>query len=244
MVEAARDPRVLPHLDMAALDRAPLAQGPRHDRDGGRVIVLVVDLADHRLDQVFHRDQAVGAAELVDDQGHVDTAGAHAEQEVGGLHRSGHVQRVTAQLVQHQIARRRPFGLVGEQAEDVLDVDDADGIVEGLAIDRHPRVLGLGELRHHHFEWGRELDRDDVGARGHDVGDPQGLEGLGLVDDVDGAGRGWGFGRPRGLAAGQLPAHTPKKRPHAPASASRTGGLLTRLVAGHGPCQRPSSSPA
>jgi putative ATPase len=34
LVEAARDPRVLPHLDMAALDRAPLAQGPRHDRDG------------------------------------------------------------------------------------------------------------------------------------------------------------------------------------------------------------------
>ena len=34
LAEAARDPRVVPHLDLAALERAPLAQGPRHDRDG------------------------------------------------------------------------------------------------------------------------------------------------------------------------------------------------------------------
>ncbi len=34
LAEAARDPRILPHLDLPALDKAPLAQGPRHDRDG------------------------------------------------------------------------------------------------------------------------------------------------------------------------------------------------------------------
>ncbi len=48
-------------------------------------------------------------------------------------------------------------------------------------------MLGLGELADHFLERAGELQRHDVGARGHHVGDPQGLEGFRLIDDVDGA---------------------------------------------------------
>jgi hypothetical protein len=111
-----------------------------------------------------------------------------------------------------------------QQLEHVLDVDHADRVVEGLAIDRHPRMLGLDELGDQGLERGGDLDGDDVGPRRHHVGDPQGLEGLGLVDDVDGA-AGAVRGRKARPATSRFACASCEGRPERPGSVSWTGGL-------------------
>ena len=66
------------------------------------------------------------------------------------------------------VPRRRPCAL-DDVADEVLDVDEADRVVEGLAIDRHARMAGLLEAREELAERDVDLDRLDVGARHHDV---------------------------------------------------------------------------
>ena len=51
----------------------------------------------------------------------------------------------------------------GEAGQDVLDVDDADHVVEGFAIDRKPAVPLLGDA-------GDQVAGVDVDVEGHDVG--------------------------------------------------------------------------
>ena len=48
-------------------------------------------------------------------------------------------------------------------------MDHAARIVERLAVDREPRMLGLAEHSHQLGDGHRFLDGDDVGARDHDV---------------------------------------------------------------------------
>ena len=56
------------------------------------VVMLVLDIADHHLDDVFQRDQPVGAAIFVDDQRHLRARRLHARHQVGGQHRGRHEQ--------------------------------------------------------------------------------------------------------------------------------------------------------
>ena len=49
--------------------------------------MLVLDVADDLLDHVLDRDQALGAAELVDDDGEVDALGAHPGEQLDHAHR-------------------------------------------------------------------------------------------------------------------------------------------------------------
>lgn len=50
-------------------------------------------------------------------------------------------------------------------------MDDADGIVERLVVDHEARMAGALETVHQLAERDVALDRDDVGAMHHDVGD-------------------------------------------------------------------------
>ena len=58
---------------------------------------------------------------------------------------------------------------VGDPRHQVADMDHAARIVERLAIDREPRMLGLAEHAHQLGDGHRVLHGDDVGARHHDV---------------------------------------------------------------------------
>ena len=62
----------------------------------------------------------------------------------------------------------------------------ADRIIEIIAIDRHARMARLDEGRQNLFKGRGNIDGNNVGARGHDVIDAQGLKGLGLIDNIDG----------------------------------------------------------
>jgi len=160
--------------------------GTGHHLGAGGFVVFIVDLADHRLDQVLQRHQSVGAAEFIDHQGHVNPAGLHLDHQVVSPHRAGHIEYLTAQPAQHRLVHGRAARLVGQHLEHILDVDLAHRIVERVAIDRHPGMLGLDETGQDVAERAADLHSHDVGPRRHHVLHLEGLEGFCLIDKVDG----------------------------------------------------------
>ena len=146
----------------ASAIRVPSA---RSIRCGGLgVVVLVLDLADDLLDHVFDRHQPVDAAELVDHHRDMGARLAHLHQEIEDRQRRRHEQ--------HLAQQRRELGLapLGDRGQHVLDVDEADHVVERFAIDRHARVALLDHAAHHIGERRLDVERHDVDARHHDVG--------------------------------------------------------------------------
>ncbi len=128
-------------------------------------VVLVLDLADDLLDHVLDGDQALGPAELVDDDGEVDALRPHPREQVDHAHRFRDEQGLA-----HQ--RRRSSGrALGSTlaTEDVLDVNHADDLVEAFAIDGQAAVPGVGEGADQLVEADRRRHRDDVAAGDADV---------------------------------------------------------------------------
>ena len=125
------------------------------------------------------------------------------------------------------LARGAHFRARRHERHQVADVDHADGIVEHLVVDHQPRMAGAGEHLHELAERDLLLDRDDVGARHHDVHDPP----LAQAEDVlqhDAF-----FRRETGLARARLedirevgpdraglPSEEHPQRPHQPAFAA------------------------
>ena len=148
------------------------------------IVVLVLDVADDGLDQILQGRQTVGAAVFVDHQGHLDARRLHLRHQVGGRHRrryeqhrpnDPHVAQGRAEIDLTQV-QRRAFGLeragaLGDVGHDVLDVDHADGVVEGLAVDRHARMAGLAKQLQQFRQRHAFVDGIDIGARDHDVVD-------------------------------------------------------------------------
>ena len=118
--------------------------------------MLVIDLADHGLHQVLEGDEPIRAAELVDHQGHVCPGGLHPQQKVCSPHGRRHIEGFA--LEAHEAGVRGPAppglgpGACGHLLEDILDVDDAQRVVEGLPVDRHAGVLGVQEAGDHLVE--------------------------------------------------------------------------------------------
>ena len=56
-------------------------------------------------------------------------------------------------------------------------MNDAFGIVEGFVVDHQARMRGAFEQAHQFAERNVALDRDDVGAMDHDVGDAAFMQG-------------------------------------------------------------------
>src|SRR6478735_4501265 len=128
-------------------------------------VVLVRDLADDLLEDVLDRHQAGGAAVLVDDDGDVLSHRLHLrEQRVDGLG-VGHEVRRAHHLV--DALRELHVGCLEVAAHDVLEVGDADDVVEVLADDRHPGEAAAQEERERLAQVLVTLDVDDVGARHH-----------------------------------------------------------------------------
>ena len=103
-------------------------------------VVLVFDLADDLLDEVFDRREADRRAVLVDDDRHVLVAGLHAAQQLRRARRFRHEHRVA----QHECWIDVSASLLGfllRDAHRVLDVEDADDLVEALVVDRVAREL-------------------------------------------------------------------------------------------------------
>ncbi len=156
------------------------------------VVVLVFDVADDLLDEIFDRHDAVRAAVLIDDERHVNARRLHADQQVDGGHRGRHVKNLAAdfhrrnrpaeiEVLKIEALRGRRLGcavgirdpqrLAGcfrhQPAEQVLDVDHAARIVERFPEERYARyacfVECLQQLRNRLVF----IERNNVGARYH-----------------------------------------------------------------------------
>ena len=80
------------------------------------------------------------------------TLALHAQQQISGPHGSWNIKGVAAEFLQNLIVWRWLLGLAlvwrGHQLENVLDVDDADRIIQRVAEDRHTRMFGFDKTRH------------------------------------------------------------------------------------------------
>ena len=140
------------------------------------LVMLVLDLADDLLDDVFDRQQAFGAAEFVDNDGEVDALSPHSGEQIEHTHRFRNVKRRPDQIPNFL---RRVGGRLLDH-ENVLDVNHADDGVEAVFVDRKPAVTRLGKGGDETLERHGDRYGDDVGARDGDV--PRGL--FAEVEDV------------------------------------------------------------
>src|SRR6185436_10545130 len=139
------------------------AVGFKDGRRAGRCclhsfVVLVEDLAHQLLQQILERRNAECTPELVQQDGEVPPLSLHVEQQIaaasaGGRHR-------------HGANGKRVAGLQLEQVERVQHADD---FVEGTPVHRNPAVPALGEDLSDVLQGRVFGDRDDLGARRHDL---------------------------------------------------------------------------
>ncbi len=134
------------------------------------LVVLVLDVADDLLEQVLDGDEAVDAAIFVDHHRHVDARGLHLLQQHADRHRRRRIEQRPEQP--GEVERGRP-GAEAVLQREILEVDEADRLVERLRIDRQPRQRARLEDLNDLLEGGVIGDRDDVGARDADVLDAQ-----------------------------------------------------------------------
>ena len=84
------------------------------------------------------------AAVLVDDDREVLLLGLQLDEQVARLHRLGHVGRRVREVGDEPVLALGD--LAGRGLQDVEHVDDADDVVDARPVDRHARVLLVGDL--------------------------------------------------------------------------------------------------
>ena len=172
-----------------------------HDRVRLDIVVLVLDIAHDDLDDILDRDETVGPAIFVDHERHMRARRLHSHEKIkrrhgrrdeqhraddaGGLQRDGEIDDVgrdaaaPCRLGHHVGLGRgiRPaapvlgLGAACDMIDEIADMHHAAGIVERVAVHRQARVAGGTKQREHVRQRGCDGDRDDVGARDHDVAD-------------------------------------------------------------------------
>ncbi len=155
---------VLGHLVDAQQPRHPPAVAAHPQHIGRHVVVLIADVADDLLDQVFHRHHARGSAVFVGHQHGLQPAGPDLGHHVVPVECRGHHRDRDGQAGQ---AGPRP--LVRRHLEDLFDVHQPDRLVQVALDDREAGVAGLH--RHHH-QVGNVLvglQRLDLGSRRHQL---------------------------------------------------------------------------
>ena len=160
------------------------------------LVVLVLDVADDHLDQVLDRDQAVGAAVFVDHQRHVDAGRLHLHQQIDGRHRAAARTAPAAGSWRRRASSSRstwprlgggsPLAPAAGAAGFGARGDDSRGspgcgpCPSGRRGSRDRPAGANGRPSRNRLEQFGErrcsADRDDVGARHHDVVDADAAE--------------------------------------------------------------------
>src|SRR5271157_5741907 len=129
-------------------------------------LVLVADLSDDHLEQIFHGGQAGGIAVLVHHNHHVRILLLHLAHQVAHRLGLGHEQDGP-----HQLADRAVGALGFVQLEHVAHVHEADDTVDALLEYRDPRILFGDDKLPQLLQGGIGGDGYDVGTRRHDLAD-------------------------------------------------------------------------
>ncbi len=159
------------------------------------VVMFVFDIADDHFDNVFQRDQTIGAAIFVDDQSHLDMGRLHPRHQSARHHGWRHEQDLAHEIeftdrlgeidaahvelgglvfgcrlaARGTAARGLLTGLLGDVVENIADMDHAARVVQRFGIDRHTRMAGFFEKLQHFPERRGNFHGLDVGARNHHV---------------------------------------------------------------------------
>src|SRR5690606_5027501 len=154
-----------------------VADGDRAINDDGAVrllphaldveVVLVRDVTDDFLDDVFKRHQAFELAIFIDHDGEMGLAAQECVellQQGGGIR---HEPRLRRDL--HHVDPRGVVLDLVKGAQQILGVDDADNVVCGTLPERHARVRAVQDLAHHDLRGIFRIDRTDLGAVNHHV---------------------------------------------------------------------------
>src|SRR5262245_11520725 len=152
------------HWEPCRHPRRPVGE-PLHPRPFD--VILVGYLADDLLQDVLDRDDAGGAAVLIDDDHHVDLVDLHLSQHVVDGLGVGYEGR----RPHHRLDPLGGFAFVVfvGAARQVLDVDDPDDIILTLTNDRDPREAAAKGERKCLAECLVPFDEDHVGPRNHDL---------------------------------------------------------------------------
>jgi hypothetical protein len=120
--------------------------------------VFVADFAEDFFDEVFEGGDAGGIAVFVDDIDHVDAAGLHFAEEVGGGFGFGDAREGA-----EEAREGGAFALVVAEFPEVADMDEADDAVDGAIVDGDAgELFGADE--------GAEVFEGPVGGDGDDGG--------------------------------------------------------------------------
>jgi len=138
-------------------------------------VELVVNFADHLLDDVFNRNEAEDAAEFVHDHGQTDATRAKLEEELASEFAFGDDEDVAKNAAKAEVGRGEAlFGAalaVEENPKHVLDMNEAEDVIERAFVGRDAGTLRGSEDTHHFFERGFDGKDVEVGARNHDFAD-------------------------------------------------------------------------
>ena len=158
--------------------------------EGGALVVeLVLDVADEFLHDVVEEHDADGRAEFIDGHGEV---GVLAQEELEQrVERHGVRHDLELALDAHQV--RIP---VVDELEEILDVDQADGVVEVAFDERETGVLAAQGDFEGFLERFVGIEHDHLVARRHHVAHPEFVEAEGVDEDLA-----LGFGDFLGFAA-------------------------------------------
>ena len=137
-------------------------------------VVLVTDLAEDLFDEILERHEAGGAAVLVDHDGALNALMLEFAQQLADELGLGNEMGGPQMIRDGRVALQR----IAEQNQ-ILDVHEAQDVVEVVAEDGNPRVLLLAKQRAEPVEGLVGGNRDDVGARRHHFAD----ERIAEVDD-------------------------------------------------------------
>ncbi len=126
-------------------------------------VVFVGDLSHEFFEDVFNGDDSFGAAVFVDDDGEVDLLAAKLLEEMGDLFCLRRVEDRFDEAFDGGL--RRVF--VQRVLEDVFVEEDADDVVDGIAIDRDAAVALFEKVVDGFVDGGIGREAEDVDAGNH-----------------------------------------------------------------------------
>jgi len=140
-------------------------------------IELVVYFACHLLEQIFHRHQTQNAAKLIHDHGHARAVRAHFNQHLARKLAFRHDQQFAQMAPQiecrHWRALLRAAIAVQHHPEYILDVHEAEHMIESRFINRQPRPLRRGKHGQRLIQPCSDRQRVHIWARRHDFAHAQ-----------------------------------------------------------------------
>src|SRR5215472_15054375 len=125
--------------------------------------VLVANFADNLFHKIFNGDKAGDTAIFVDHDSDTNVAFAHLTQKVA----AEFAFRDEVDVFAHERLDGTTAGFGVRNLQDILRVDDADDVVDGVAIDGHTREGPRAERFYELLDTGAHWDGEHLGARLH-----------------------------------------------------------------------------